>query len=131
MGVSVLLDTHVLLWAFLSPDRLSTRARTLLKDAGTTVLVSPVSALEIATKYRLGKLAGAEPVIMGYAAHLATLRARELPVLATHALTAGLFAVPHRDPFDRLLAAQAITEGLTLLSSDALMAQFPGLVIGW
>jgi PIN domain nuclease of toxin-antitoxin system len=131
MGVRVLLDTHVLLWAFLSPERLSARARTLLKDPGTTVLVSPVSALEIATKYRLGKLAGAEPVIMGYAAHLATLGARELPILSTHALAAGLFAVPHRDPFDRLLAAQAVTEGVALLTSDPMLAQFPGLVISW
>jgi PIN domain nuclease of toxin-antitoxin system len=131
MGVSVLLDTHVLLWALLSPGRLSARALALLKDPATTVLVSPVSALEIATKHRLGKLAGVEPVIMGYAAHLATLGARELPLLSSHALAAELFAVPHRDPFDRLLAAQAITEGLPLLSGDAMMAQFPGLVISW
>jgi PIN domain nuclease of toxin-antitoxin system len=129
--MSVLLDTHVLLWALLSPDRLSARALALLKDPGTAVLVSPVSALEIATKHRLGKLAGGEPVITGYTAHLATLGAQELPLLSTHAMAAGLFAVPHRDPFDRLLAAQAITEGLTLLTGDAAMAQFPGLVICW
>lgn len=127
----MLLDTHVLLWALLSPERLSPRTRTLLRDLDTAVYVSPVSALEISTKHRLGKLAGAEPVIMGYAAHLVTLRARELPILSSHALTAGQFTVPHRDPFDRLLAAQAITEGLPLLTSDSLMAQFAGLVIAW
>jgi PIN domain nuclease of toxin-antitoxin system len=95
------------------------------------VYVSPISALEIATKHRLGKLAGAEPIIMGYAAHLATLGARELPVLSSHAILAGQFSVPHRDPFDRLLAAQAITEGLALLTSDAQLPQFPGLVVFW
>jgi len=129
--MSILLDTHVLLWALLSPERLAAHDLALLKDPGVTVLVSPVSALEIAIKHRLGTLIGVEPVIMGYTAHLATLGAQELPVLSTHAMTAGLFAVPHRDPFDRLLAAQAITEGLTLLTGDAAMAQFPGLVIGW
>jgi PIN domain nuclease of toxin-antitoxin system len=129
--VSILLDTHALLWALLSPSKLSARAQALLKDPATIVLVSPVSALEIATKHRLGKLAGVEPVIMGYAAHLVTLGARELPLLSTHALAAGMFAVPHRDPFDRLLAAQATTEGLPLLSGDSMMAQFPGLVIFW
>jgi len=54
-----------------------------------------------------------------------------LPILSTHALAAGLFAVPHRDPFDRLLAAQAVTEGVALLTSDPMMARFPGLVISW
>ena len=131
MGVTVLLDTHALLWALLSPARLSSRARSLLVDPATNLLVSPVSALEIATKHRLGKLAGVAPVILGYASHLATLGARELPVLSSHALLAGQFTVPHRDPFDRLLAAQAIVEGVPLLTSDTQMPQFPGLVIYW
>jgi PIN domain nuclease of toxin-antitoxin system len=59
-----------------------------------------------------------------YSTHMPSL-------LFSHALAAGLFAVPHGDPFDRLLAAQAITEGLPLLSSDAMMAQFPGLILYW
>ena len=95
------------------------------------MLVSVASARGIATKHLLGKLPGAEPIIAGYAAHLITLRAHELPVTSQHALAAGLFAVPHRDPFDRILAAQAIAEGLPLATSDAAMALFPGLVIRW
>jgi len=95
------------------------------------VLVSAVSAWEIATKYRLGKLPGAEMIVTGYTAHLITLRARELPVVSTHALTAGLFAVEHRDPFDRMLAAQAIAEGVSLVTADPMMAVFPGLVTQW
>jgi len=131
MELSVLLDTHVLLWAFASPDRLSLPARALLEDPRTDVLVSAASAWEIATKYRLGKLPGAERIVTGYAAHLITLRARELPVVSAHALTAGLFAVEHRDPFDRILAAQAIVEGVSLVTADPLMAVFPGLVTQW
>jgi len=129
--LNVLLDTHVILWAFASPDKLSPSARALLEDPRTDVLVSAVSAWEIATKYRLGKLPGAEMIVTGYTAHLITLRARELPVVSAHALTAGLFAVEHRDPFDRMLAAQAIAEGVSLVTADPMMAVFPGLVTQW
>lgn len=131
MGLSVLLDTHVVLWAVASPDRLSPAARVLLEDAQTAVLVSAVSAWEIAIKYRLGKLPGAEPLVRRYAAHLTTLGARELPVTSAHALSAGLFAVERRDPFDRMLAAQAIAEGLPLVTADPAMAAFSGLLTRW
>ncbi len=90
-----------------------------------------MSAWEIATKYRLGKLPGAEKVISGYAAYLVTLRARELPILSAHALAAGSFDVVHQDPFDRMLAAQAIAEGVPLVTTDRIMAVFPGLAIRW
>jgi len=131
MELSVLFDTHVILWAFASPDKLSPPARALLEDPRTDVLVSAVSAWEIATKYRLGKLPGAERIVGGYAAHLITLQARELPVVSAHALTAGLFAVDHRDPFDRMLAAQAIAVGAPLVTADPIMALFPGLETIW
>lgn len=128
---TVLLDTHVVLWAFAQPERLSPPVRALLENAQTEVLVSAVSAWEIATKFRLGRLPGAEKIVRGYAAHLVTLRARELPIVSAHALTAGLFALEHRDPFDRMLAAQAIAEGVPLITTDSVMAVFPGLVTLW
>ena len=129
--MTVLLDTHVLLWAFSSPDRLSSAVRMLLEDIETDLLVSSVSAWEIATKYRLGKLLGADRIVKGYLAHLTTLGARELPVGSAHALAAGLFAVEHRDPFDRVLAAQAIAEHIPLVTADPVMAVFPGLATYW
>ena len=95
------------------------------------MFVSAASAWEIATKHRLGDLPGAEPIVAGYAAHLTTLRAREMPVMSRHALAAGLFAIPHRDPFDRILAAQAIAEGVPLLTADPALALFPCLATRW
>jgi PIN domain nuclease of toxin-antitoxin system len=131
VGLTVLLDTHVLLWALASPDKLSSEVRTLLEDPETDVLVSAASAWEIATKYRIGKLPGAEKIVDGYAAHLTTLGARELPVGSAHALAAGLFAVAHRDPFDRMLAAQAIALVVPLITADPVMTLFSGLEIYW
>ena len=131
MGVTVLLDAHVFLWSLASPERLSTHAREVLEDKQTTVLVSSVSAWEIATKYRLGRLPNAKPIIDGYMEHVAGLGAKELPMTSRHALAAGLFSVDHRDPFDRMLAAQSIAEGVAVLTADSSLGCFPGLVIRW
>ncbi|MGI9147969.1 MAG: type II toxin-antitoxin system VapC family toxin [Chloroflexota bacterium] len=118
----LLLDTHVLLWALAEPHRLSEDAADLIRTSSNEVLVSAASAWEIATKYRLGKLPGAGPIVGGFAAHLAVLRAEELPVRSTHALRAGSLVVEHRDPFDRMLAAQAIVEGVRLVTQDSVFS---------
>jgi len=127
----LLLDTHTLLWALAEPERLSKRAAAYLRDASTAVLVSAASAWEIATKLRLGKLPGAEPIVAGYAAHLRTLRAEELLITSEHALMAGGFELDHRDPFDRMLAAQALVEGVPLLTDDRAFRLFVDLTIIW
>lgn len=127
----MLLDTHTLLWAFAEPDRLSGPAADLIRNPESEVVVSAASAWEIATKYRLGRLPGAGAIVAGFPAHLAMLRAEELPVRSNHALRAGTFEVEHRDPFDRMLAAQALLEGLTLVTTDPAFAVFPELTTLW
>lgn len=129
MGVRALLDTHVLIWALLSPDELSASARTLILDASTTLLVSSASAWEIATKHRLGRLPEAADVVHGYLEHLRTLGAQELPISSAHALLAGGMRHAHRDPFDRVLAAQSILEGVPLVTGDAAFGALPVTVV--
>jgi PIN domain nuclease of toxin-antitoxin system len=125
MGVTVLLDTHALLWALLSPRELSGKARRLLSDRSNTLLVSPASAWEIATKSRIGKLNDARDVVANYDAHLRTLGAIDTPITTAQALLAGGFNVDHRDPFDRMIAAQATLLGVPVVTRDPAFALFP------
>ena len=127
----LLLDTHVLLWAWRDPPRLSRTAREVIEDASVELLVSAASAWEIATKSRLGKLLDAEALVLSYPQNLYLLGAHEVPITSRHALTAGGLTWDHRDPFDRILAAQSILEGLPLVTSDAAFATLPGLHCVW
>ena len=120
----LLLDTHILLWAVLEPERLHAPLRALLEDPDNTLLASSVSAFEIATKHRLGKLPGAAQLLDQYAYALGELGACELTITTAHALKAASWSSPHRDPFDRLLAAQASVERVPLVSVDPVMPEF-------
>lgn len=128
--MKVLLDTHALLWWVLGNPRLSTVAATVLGDADTTIVVSAVSGHEIATKYRLGKL----PVPARLAEHLDQMVAengwQSLPLSMGHAQLAGRLPGAHKDPFDRMLAAQALIEDLPIVTNDAAFAGF-GVKIIW
>lgn len=126
--MKLLLDTHVLLWAVLEPDKLSANLREALEDSENTLFVSAATAWEIATKWRLGKLSQAASVVRGYELALNGLAALEIPISGEVARQAGLWEVPHRDPFDRLLAAQAVAADLVLASNDAVFSQFDGVV---
>lgn len=126
-----LLDTHALLWAWTDPSRLGTHARAVIGARSSTLLVSAVSAWEIAVKHRLGKLPGAEGVIAGYGRSVARLGGRSLPVTEDHALLAGGLDWSHRDPFDRMLAAQAMVEGCPLVTQDSAFRDLPGVRIVW
>ena len=121
----LLLDTHALLWALVGPDELTRKVRALIADRETEVLVSAASAWEIATKSRLGKLHRAGEVVTNYADHLRTLSASEVSITGAHALLAGGFDVPHRDPFDRMIAAQSIALGVPVVTNDDAFSQFP------
>ena len=125
MGITVLLDTHVLLWALLEPEKLSRTARDLIIDRETQLVVSAATAWEIATKFRIGKLPEAGAVVANYAEHLETLSAVEVPILSAHALLAGAFEVEHKDPFDRMIAAQAIITATPVVTRDWAFQRFP------
>lgn len=129
--MELLVDTHVLIWAMSQPERLAPAAAGALADPDTTVLVSAVSAGEIATKVRIGKLPGGEHLVLGYARNLEHWLARELPVSSADALLAGTLTWDHRDPFDRMLAAQSLRRGCPLVSSDRVFDQVAGIHRIW
>lgn len=131
MSVRVLLDTHALLWTLIDPDKIPTSTLSLIRDAGTQLLVSAASAWEIGTKYRLGKLDEAEAAVHGYPDHLSRLRAEELPITSHHALMAGTLTWEHRDPFDRMIAAQCMIESIPLVTADGALTAFPGVRTIW
>ncbi len=118
----VLLDTSTLLWALVEPRRLSRAARRMLENVETEIFTSSVSAYEIARKYQIGKLSSAEAVVQGYGNHLRELGAQELELTGIHAITAARLPTPHRDPFDRLLAAQSLIEDIPVVTPDQAMA---------
>ncbi len=117
---SLLLDTHTLLWALTSPSRLDDLARDAISDASNDVFVSAVSGWEIALKSNLGKLQVPDNV---YAMIEAT-GFTHLSVTFDHGVEAGSLPLFHRDPFDRLLVAQARAEGLVLVTRDARVRQY-------
>ncbi|MBI5479040.1 MAG: type II toxin-antitoxin system VapC family toxin [Deltaproteobacteria bacterium] len=121
----VLLDTHALLWWLDGDRRLPPRVRKLLGDAATTVFVSAASVWEITTKARLGKLPGALEVAADVPACLASQGFLGLSVTVEHAQRAGTLPGDHRDPFDRMIIAQAMTEDLPVVTADPAFAPFP------
>jgi PIN domain nuclease of toxin-antitoxin system len=112
--VALLLDTHALIWALSAPARLSTRVLALLDDVDVRVVVSAVSPWEIAIKQKRGKLEVPADLVQ----QLAASAFEPLDITATHGIAAGSLPLHHRDPFDRMLVAQAQLEQLTLVTSD-------------
>jgi PIN domain nuclease of toxin-antitoxin system len=114
----ILLDTHALLWAAFRTDLLSLRARRLVQSQRNEILISAASAWEISTKYRLGKLPMAQALVEDFIPIVTSAGYLLLPISVEHALRAGRLPAEHKDPFDRMLAAQAIHEDLALISKD-------------
>ena len=125
--MKLLLDTHLLLWAAGEPGRLSAAARALIDDPDNELLFSAASLWEVAIKHGLGRedfqvdarLLRRGLLDNGY---------QELPIASEHAVAIDGLPTIHKDPFDRLLVAQAMVEGITLLTVDPLVAQYPGPV---
>ena len=122
--MKLLLDTHTLLWWWKDDPRLSRRAAKAIADEANIVLISAASAWEIATKHRIGKLPGAESAIRDFNELIVVDGFGHLAVSYQHAIKAGGFDIVHRDPFDRMLAAQSIIEGAALVTDDAAMKLF-------
>ncbi len=119
--MNLLLDTHVFLWWVVEPSRLSDEARAGIADTGALVHVSAVSAWEISLKRALGRIDLRDEE---FAYGMRESGFTELPVTAEHGLAAGALPPHHRDPFDRMLVAQAMSEGLTLVTSDTEMIAY-------
>ena len=126
--MKLLLDTHVLLWAAGSPEQLSPEARAMLEDTDNALLFSAASLWEIAIKRSLGRAdfkVDARVLRRG----LQDNGYQELPITSEHAVFIDSLPPIHKDPFDRILVAQATVEGITLLTADALIAQYPGPIL--
>ncbi len=122
--MKVLFDTHALAWWLLDDVRLSPKVRTLIIDPDCEVWVSAISAFEIATKYRIGKWPEAGAIANNFEVAVSAENFRVLELTAIHARLAGLMAGEHRDPFDRLIAAQALVEKLPLATGDPAFKTF-------
>ncbi|MBC8114810.1 MAG: type II toxin-antitoxin system VapC family toxin [Candidatus Saccharimonas sp.] len=114
----LLLDTHAFLWFLLDDPGLSETARNLIVDPGNDIEISPASYWEIAIKIGLGKYSLPEPYDTFMERELAENDFRILPILPRHTSVLTTLPLHHRDPFDRLLVAQAISEGISLVSND-------------
>ena len=122
--MKVLLDTCALIWSTMSPSALGRQARETIADEGNVILVSAASAWEIATKVRLGKLPGAEKLERNYLDVLDDAGYTQLLIDSEVALRAGRLPADHRDPFDRMIAAQALALDIPVLSPDPMLDQF-------
>ncbi len=120
----LLLDTHALIWWLAGDEALSFRAREAIADETNEVAVSAASAMEIATKFRIGKLPGAALLAQDFERIIADQGFGELAISVRHARLAGEMNITHKDPFDRLLIAQAQREGMVLVSNEALFDGF-------
>jgi len=118
MGVNYLIDTHVLLWWLFNDPKLCNISRDILKNPQNNIFVSSASAWEIATKHRIGKMPEAEELLANYEILLKEIGFTELSVSTKHALKAGSIEVDHRDPFDRMLMAQAEIESMPIITYD-------------
>ncbi|HEX6566962.1 MAG TPA: type II toxin-antitoxin system VapC family toxin [Chthoniobacterales bacterium] len=126
-----LIDSHVLIWWWIAPQKVSRRVRTKLDSDRASIFVSAATAWEIATKQRFGKLRLPPAILDTFEQEVLAEGWNLLPIDARAARIAGSLNWTHRDPFDRVLAAQAMNEGFTLVSRDPVFATLPGLKILW
>ena len=125
-----LLDTHALIWWWLGDPALSRQARKLMEADGHTIMVSAVSGYEIALKVARGQLPALAEPLSRFDENVIEAGFAHLPVIHEHAVSAGLLEGQHRDPFDRIIAAQGLAEQLTVITRDPALAAF-GCKVLW
>jgi PIN domain nuclease of toxin-antitoxin system len=126
MGMSYLIDTHILLWWIFDDPKLYTACRDIISNPDHCIFVSSASAWEIAIKYRSGKLPEAKQLVERYSQTLNQAEFIELAITSAHALRAGSLPIVHKDPFDRMIIAQAELENLPVITCDP---EFPTALI--
>ncbi|MCL2248930.1 MAG: type II toxin-antitoxin system VapC family toxin [Oscillospiraceae bacterium] len=132
MGIlKYLLDTHTLLWAVRDDTKLGNSAREVLSDINTQIFVSAVSAYEIMYKHHLGKMQDFKDIADDYFNVIEQLSVVELPINMRHAHFAGTINWTHRDPFDRLLVAQAHVENMIMITDDTAIKSLPWVNTLW
>lgn len=123
--MNMLLDTQIFIWAATEPRRLSQSLRQALQDQENNLFISVASLWEMQIKVQIGKLPLPLPAREFVAVHCLTIGVQRLPVIESHIWALDALPLFHRDPFDRLLIAQAITEGYQLVSADPVFKQYP------
>lgn len=128
--MNLLLDTHALIWAANEPQKLPDAVRSAIEDPDNHIWISAVSAIEVAIKFRIGKLKGADELAERFETVIAGFGFDQLPISFAHARLAGLLPFDHHDPFDRILIAQSQIEQYALVSNEKLFDQL-GVIRFW
>ncbi|HUK60816.1 MAG TPA: type II toxin-antitoxin system VapC family toxin [Stellaceae bacterium] len=121
----LLLDTHAFIWFLAGDAALSQSAVAAILDEGNETYISAASAWEIATKHRIGRLSGATALAADVAGTVASQGFHELTVTLRHGQLAGALPGPHKDPFDRMLIAQAMSEAMLIVSNETIFDRYP------
>ena len=129
--MKLLLDTHCWLWWFVQPERFSEEAIARIADETNELWFSVASVWEIGIKVAIGKLPLPEPIDTYISSRMVLLGARFLEIRAPHALRAAALPLHHRDPFDRMLIAQAQIEDMTLVTADSIFKRYSDVSILW
>ena len=129
-AIALLLDTHALLWWLFDDPKLSCAARAAIGDPQNKIIVSAASAWEITTKHRLGRLPEAGDVPVRLPHYLRRARFAVLNISLEHAMAAGALPGPHKDPFDRMMVAQARSEDLAVVTTDQVFRDY-GVAVIW
>jgi PIN domain nuclease of toxin-antitoxin system len=129
--VKVLIDTHIFLWMLDDVEKISADARAVLEDIHTEVCISPATFYEIGYKCRIGKLRGYDEVAKNMSRLVTRMNLLTLDITSAHAMKAAGLEWAHRDPFDRILAGQALDENLLFLTEDKMFEDVQGLKTLW